>query len=42
MAVFYTIIHAMDFLKVDMFSIVKNHKCLLGSDFEGSQSKTDL
>lgn len=39
MSVIYTFIHAMDFLKVDMLSIVKNHKCISGSDFEG---ETDL
>lgn len=38
MAVIYTFIHVMDFLKVGMLSIVKNYKCLSGSDFEGSQS----
>lgn len=42
MAVIYTFIHAMDFLKVAMLCIVKNHKCISGSDFEGSQSETDL
>lgn len=39
MAVIYTFSHAMDFLKADMLSTVKNHKCISGPDFEG---ETDL
>lgn len=33
MAIIYSFIHAIDFLKVDVLSIVKNYKCISGSDF---------